>query len=143
MFSMSKHTITIVSENTIIWWVKKHKIITTIIHPLLIGLKQKLGITFKGILHISCIINNENIIPLNFSCRFKNPETTYLMNHIKTDIYSLLKNTFNESINNQQIEWDLRSPLEIILVMVLILLTAVAIVDVLSVETPKICFSVD
>ncbi len=96
-------------------YIDRDKIITKIIEPLFAGLKNKFGITYKGILHVSCIMYNGEPMLLGFKCRFKNPETTYLMNHIKTDIYQLLKNSLTGSLEEQKLEWDHRSNMEIIL----------------------------
>ncbi len=90
-------------------------IIQKIIHPLLNNIKNKLHTNFKGIINISCIIHNKMYIPLNISFHFEHSTTTFLLNHLKTDLYSILINILKEKIYTQKIEWDLRSKFEIIM----------------------------
>ena len=94
---------------------EKEMIITTIVDPLLKNLKNKSGYNYKGILNISCIIKNEIAIPINISCGFKNPQTNYLLHHIKTDFFKILQDTLEEKLHNIKLEWDDRSNIDIIL----------------------------
>ncbi len=90
-------------------------IIKTIIHPLLNYIKNKLQTKFKGIINVSCIEHNGIYTVLKISFQFKHSTLNYLLNHLKTDLHTLFIKMLTEQINTEEIKWDERSKIEILL----------------------------
>jgi phosphoribosylamine--glycine ligase len=86
----------------------------TIIRPLLQSLQEQ-GIQYRGLLFPGLMITAEGPRVLEFNCRFGDPETQAILPRMKSDILPLLEATVDGTIANQDIVWDERPAVTVVL----------------------------
>lgn len=91
------------------------KIMREIIHPVINGMKQE-GATYAGFLYAGLIITPaDEIKVLEFNCRLGDPETQTIMMRLKSDLFTLIEQALNGSLDNAEIEWDRRVALSVVM----------------------------
>jgi phosphoribosylamine--glycine ligase len=85
-----------------------------IMQPLLTALKEQ-HVEFRGLLFPGLMITAEGARVLEFNCRFGDPETQAILPRMKSDLLPLLQATINGNIADQQIIWDERPAVTVVL----------------------------
>lgn len=91
------------------------KIEEKIVKPTITGI-QKRKMNYKGFVFIGLIkVDNEPYV-IEYNVRMGDPETEVVLPRIKTDLVALLKATFNEQLNEINLEVDSRAATTVMLV---------------------------
>ena len=85
-----------------------------IMQPLLNGLREQ-HVEFRGLLFPGLMITPEGARVLEFNCRFGDPETQAILPRMKSDLLPLLGATIDGKIQDQQIQWDDRPAVTVVL----------------------------
>jgi phosphoribosylamine---glycine ligase len=85
-----------------------------IMQPLLDGLKQQ-QVRFNGLLFPGLMITAEGPRVLEFNCRFGDPETQAILPRMTSDLLPLLEATIDGTIASQNISWDDRVAVTVVL----------------------------
>lgn len=83
----------------------ENKIINNIVKPTIEGMAQE-GNPYKGVIYIGLMIDNDEPKVIEYNCRFGDPECQPLMMRLKSDLMSLSLAVVNETLNEEQVEWD-------------------------------------
>lgn len=90
-------------------------IINEVIKPTLNGLAQE-GIPYCGFLYAGLMINAQGQPKvLEFNCRLGDPETQPIMMRLQSDLLKLCLSAYQGSLSSQDIQWDERCALGIVL----------------------------
>lgn len=92
----------------------EEKINKDILQKIKTGLEHE-GLEFKGVLFIGLMVVNGYPKVLEFNVRFGDPETQALMPRLKTDLVDIIESILNGRLENQDIEWDKRKSVCVIL----------------------------
>lgn len=83
----------------------EQRILDTIIHPTINGLKAD-GLRYRGFLYVGLMIDeNGNPQVLEFNCRFGDPETQPIMLRLNSDLAHLCLSATKGLLHQQQIDW--------------------------------------
>jgi phosphoribosylamine--glycine ligase len=85
-----------------------------VMRPLLGALREH-HVEFRGLLFPGLMITSEGARVLEFNCRFGDPETQAILPRLKSDLLPLLQATIDGNIADQQIVWDERPSVTIVL----------------------------
>ena len=85
-----------------------------IIYPTLAELKRR-NIEYKGFLYAGLMIDNQEIKVLEYNCRFGDPETQPILMRMKSDFLSLCLKAAKQELKGEQIEWDERFALGVVM----------------------------
>ena len=85
-----------------------------VMQPLLKGLKEQ-HVEFRGLLFPGLMITAEGARVLEFNCRFGDPETQAILPRMKSDLLPLLEATIDGKIREQEIAWDHRPAVTVVL----------------------------
>lgn len=91
------------------------KIEEKIVKPTIAGI-QKRKMNYKGFVFIGLIKVNDEPYVIEYNVRMGDPETEVVLPRIKTDLVALLKATFNEQLNEINLEVDSRAAITVMLV---------------------------
>jgi phosphoribosylamine---glycine ligase len=91
------------------------RIMRKIIHPVVNGMQQE-GASYTGFLYAGLMITpDDEIKVLEFNCRLGDPETQTIMMRLKSDLFTLIEQALNGSLDNAEIEWDRRVALGVVM----------------------------
>ena len=90
------------------------EIMKEIIYPTLAELKRR-NIEYKGFLYAGLMIDNQEIKVLEYNCRFGDPETQPILMRMKSDFLSLCLKAAKQELKGEQIEWDERFALGVVM----------------------------
>jgi len=82
----------------------REKIMQTIIHPLLRGLKRE-GVKYRGIIYAGLMICDDAPYVLEFNCRFGDPEAQPVLARMEGDLFELLKATADGRLRDVRVTW--------------------------------------
>ena len=85
-----------------------------IMQPLLTTLREQ-HVEFRGLLFPGLMVTTEGARVLEFNCRFGDPETQAILPRMKSDLLPLLQATIDGNIAEQEIRWDERSAVTVVL----------------------------
>jgi phosphoribosylamine--glycine ligase len=85
-----------------------------IMKPLLAGFRDE-QVEFRGLLFPGLMITAEGMRVLEFNCRFGDPETQAILPRLKSDLLPLLQATIDGDISGQDIVWDERPAVTVVL----------------------------
>jgi len=85
-----------------------------IMQPLLAALREQ-QVQFRGLLFPGVMLTPQGPRVLEFNCRFGDPETQAILPRMKSDLLPLLEATIDGSISDQQIIWDERAAVTVVL----------------------------
>jgi len=85
-----------------------------IMQPLMAALKEE-KVEFHGLLFPGLMLTLEGPRVLEFNCRFGDPETQAILPRLKSDLLPLLQATIDGNIKTQQIIWDQRPAVTVVL----------------------------
>jgi phosphoribosylamine---glycine ligase len=85
-----------------------------IMQPLLEALRHQ-QIQFQGLLFPGMMLTAEGPRVLEFNCRFGDPETQAILPRLKSDLLPLLQATIDGNIADQEILWDHRPAVTVVL----------------------------
>jgi phosphoribosylamine---glycine ligase len=85
-----------------------------VMKPLLKSLRDQ-GIEFRGLLFPGLMITPQGLRVLEFNCRFGDPETQAILPRLKSDLLPLLEATIDGRIASEQIVWDQRPSVTVVL----------------------------
>jgi phosphoribosylamine--glycine ligase len=88
--------------------------IDKIIKPTLRAMKE-LECPYTGILYAGLMITNEGPKLIEYNVRFGDPECQVILPRLKSDLLSLIISSCQNSLNEQNIEWDNRFALTIVM----------------------------
>ena len=88
--------------------------IDKIIKPTLRAMKD-LGCPYTGILYAGLMITNEGPKLIEYNVRFGDPECQVILPRLKSDLLSLVISSCQNSLNEENIEWDNRFALTIVM----------------------------
>ena len=80
------------------------KIVSKIIRPLIAGLKKE-GKPYKGILYAGLMICDGRPHPLEFNCRFGDPEAQAILFRLKSDLVDLMEAVIDEKIATTRVSF--------------------------------------
>jgi phosphoribosylamine--glycine ligase len=92
----------------------KELTIDKIIKPTLRAMKD-LGCPYTGILYAGLMITNEGPKLIEYNVRFGDPECQVILPRLKSDLLSLIVSSCQNSLNEENIEWDNRFALTIVM----------------------------
>jgi phosphoribosylamine--glycine ligase len=93
----------------------EQKILDLVIEPTLAGLRQD-GINYTGFLYAGLMITADGTPKvIEFNCRMGDPETQPIMLRLNTDLVSLCKATIDGRLSEQQVDWDPRAALGVVM----------------------------
>ena len=92
----------------------KKKIITKIIKPTLFALKKK-GTHYIGFLYVGLMIKNNEPFLIEYNIRMGDPECQAILPRLKTDLFSIIKNTIENKLNKTSIKWYGKKSMTIVL----------------------------
>ena len=92
----------------------KELTIDKIIKPTLKAMKD-LGCPYTGILYAGLMITNEGPKLIEYNVRFGDPECQVILPRLKSDLLSLIVSSCQNSLNEENIEWDNRFALTIVM----------------------------
>ena len=90
------------------------KIMNDIILPTLAELKRR-DIDYRGFLYAGLMIDEQKIKVLEYNCRFGDPETQPILMRMKSDFLSLCLKAAKQELKGEQIEWDERFALGVVM----------------------------
>ena len=90
------------------------EIMKEIIYPTLAELKRR-NIKYKGFLYAGLMIDDKEIKVLEYNCRFGDPETQPILMRMKSDFLSLCLKAAKKELKGEQIEWDERFALGVVM----------------------------
>ena len=90
------------------------EIMKEIIYPTLAELKRR-NIEYKGFLYAGLMIDDQEIKVLEYNCRFGDPETQPILMRMKSDFLSLCLKAAKQELKGEQIEWDERFALGVVM----------------------------
>ena len=91
------------------------RIMREIIQPVVNGMQQE-GASYTGFLYAGLMITpDDKIKVLEFNCRLGDPETQTIMMRLKSDLFTLIEQALNGSLENAEIEWDRRVALGVVM----------------------------
>ena len=90
------------------------EIMKEIIYPTLAELKRR-NIEYKGFLYAGLMIDDQEIKVLEYNCRFGDPETQPILMRMKSDFLSLCLKATKQELKGEQIEWDERFALGVVM----------------------------
>ncbi len=90
------------------------KIITKIIKPTLFALKKK-GTHYIGFLYVGLMIKNNEPFLIEYNIRMGDPECQAILPRLKTDLFSIIKNTIENKLNKTSIKWYGKKSMTIVL----------------------------
>ena len=90
------------------------KIMNDIILPTLAELKRR-DIDYRGFLYAGLMIDEQEIKVLEYNCRFGDPETQPILMRMKSDFLSLCLKAAKQELKGEQIEWDERFALGVVM----------------------------
>ncbi len=90
------------------------EIMKEIIYPTLAELKRR-NIKYKGFLYAGLMIDDQKIKVLEYNCRFGDPETQPILMRMKSDFLSLCLKAAKKELKGEQIEWDERFALGVVM----------------------------
>lgn len=85
-----------------------------IMQPLLKALRSE-DVPFTGLLFPGLMLTPDGPRVLEFNCRFGDPETQAILPRLKSDLVPLLEATIEGTITNQEIAWDKRPAVTVVL----------------------------
>jgi phosphoribosylamine--glycine ligase len=85
-----------------------------IMQPLLDALRHQ-QVEFRGLLFPGLMIGADGARVLEFNCRFGDPETQAILPRMKSDLLPLLEATIDGNVSAEQIEWDPRPAITVVL----------------------------
>jgi phosphoribosylamine--glycine ligase len=85
-----------------------------IMQPLMGALRDQ-QVQFRGLLFPGLMITLQGPRVLEFNCRFGDPETQSILPRMKSDLLPLLEATIDGNIADQQIIWDQRAAVTVVL----------------------------
>jgi phosphoribosylamine--glycine ligase len=91
------------------------RIMQQVIEPTLKGMAQE-GHPFTGFLYAGVMIDKQGDVKvLEYNVRFGDPETQPVMMRLKSDLVDLLEAALDGRLDQQEIEWDKRAALGVVL----------------------------
>ena len=90
------------------------EIMNDIILPTLAELKRR-DIDYRGFLYAGLMIDEQKIKVLEYNCRFGDPETQPILMRMKSDFLSLCLKAAKQELKGEQIEWDERFALGVVM----------------------------
>lgn len=91
------------------------RIMRKIIQPVVNGMQHE-GASYTGFLYAGLMITpDDEIKVLEFNCRLGDPETQTIMMRLKSDLFTLIEQALNGSLDNTEIEWDRRVALGVVM----------------------------
>lgn len=91
------------------------KIMREIIHPAVNGMLHE-GARYTGFLYAGLMITpDDEIKVLEFNCRLGDPETQTIMMRLKSDLFTLIEQALNGTLDNAETEWDRRVALGVVM----------------------------
>jgi phosphoribosylamine--glycine ligase len=85
-----------------------------IMQPLLKALRSE-DVRFSGLLFPGLMLTSDGPRVLEFNCRFGDPETQAILPRMKSDLVPLLEATIDGTISSQEILWDQRPAVTVVL----------------------------
>lgn len=82
----------------------RKKIIDTVVVPTINAMESE-GRTYKGILYIGLMIEDQNIKVLEYNCRFGDPEAQPLLFRLKSDIVPIFNSIASSKLGQKKLEW--------------------------------------
>ncbi|MEA3442042.1 MAG: phosphoribosylamine--glycine ligase [Chloroflexota bacterium] len=64
------------------------------------------GMPYKGVLYAGLMVNNGEILTLEFNARFGDPETQVILPLLKTDLIDIILAVIQGNLDQLKIEWD-------------------------------------
>ena len=90
------------------------KIITKIIEPTIMGLKEA-GISYKGFLYAGLMIVDNEPYLIEYNVRMGDPECQTILPKLKTDLLEIFLSCCNEKLSSTKIEWYNKKSLCVVL----------------------------
>ncbi len=91
------------------------RVMREVMQPVISGMEQE-GEPYTGFLYAGLMITNQGEIKvLEFNCRLGDPETQPIMLRLKSDLFTLLENATQGTLNQVEAEWDRRVAVGIVL----------------------------
>ncbi|HSG31982.1 MAG TPA: phosphoribosylamine--glycine ligase [Thermodesulfobacteriota bacterium] len=82
----------------------RKKIIDTVVVPTINAMESE-GRTYKGILYIGLMIEDQNFKVLEYNCRFGDPEAQPLLFRLKSDIVPIFNSIASSKLGQKKLEW--------------------------------------
>lgn len=93
----------------------QEKIMQQVILPTIEGMAAE-GKPYKGFLYAGLMISpNEDLIVLEFNCRFGDPETQPVMLRLQSDFFELCQNAYQGNLAGTHLQWDPRAALGVVM----------------------------
>ncbi|WP_442918161.1 phosphoribosylamine--glycine ligase [Magnetococcus sp. PR-3] len=90
------------------------RVMDQVMQPIVDGMAAD-GMPYKGVLYAGLMIDNGRIRTLEFNARFGDPECQPLLMRMKSDIIPLLIACADGTLDEQEIEWDARTAMCIVM----------------------------
>jgi len=90
------------------------KIMTTIIKPTIMGLKE-IGTSYKGFLYVGLMIVNNQPYLIEYNVRMGDPECQTILPKLKSDLLEIFLSCCNGKLNQTEIEWHNKKSLCVVL----------------------------
>lgn len=82
----------------------RKKIIDTVVVPTINAMESE-GRTYKGILYIGLMIEDQKFKVLEYNCRFGDPEAQPLLFRLKSDIVPIFNSIASSKLGQKKLEW--------------------------------------
>lgn len=92
----------------------ERKIITKIVKPTLLALKEK-NISYNGFLYVGLMIKNNEPYLIEYNIRMGDPECQVILPRLKTDFIKIIQNAINNKLKKIKIEWVKEKSMTIVL----------------------------
>ncbi len=92
---------------------EKH-ILEQIMYPTVAGLTT-MGINYRGFLYAGLMLTTAGPQVLEFNCRLGDPEAQAILVRLKSDLIELCQATLEQTLNQQQVQWDPRPALGVVM----------------------------
>ncbi len=91
------------------------RIMRDVIQPAIAGMERD-GALYTGFLYAGVMIgNNDEIKVLEFNCRMGDPETQPIILRLKSDLFALIEQAINGTLDKAEAEWDRRAALGVVM----------------------------